>query len=264
MFRKRSRTALAGLVCLGAVLVFAGCGGGNKQDTAQNTPADGAPEPAPVLTDNPPETPTTDAPAQELPKPAPPRPKPEAPREDPKPKAPAEVTLLSGTTVKAALQGPLTSHESKAGQSFTLVVSEPVVVDGWVALAAGSVVHGEVVAAKESGKIDGRGEITLAFKSVTDAAGATHPIEAESFFAQAEGAGDRDAAMVAGGAAAGAIIGGIVGGKKGAGIGGLIGAAAGTGTVLATKGPEVKLGDGQLFEIKLTKSVSIPPGPKVS
>jgi hypothetical protein len=262
MLRIHGRTALARLLCVGAVLFLAGCGG-QKQDTAQNTPPAGSPDPAPALTDNPPASPGTDAPTQELPTPAPQRPATPRPQPQPqRPQGPAEVTLLAGSTVKAALQGSLASHEAKAGQAFTLTVTEPLVVDGWVALPAGSVVNGEVVSAKESGKIDGRGEITLAFTSVTDAAGNRHPIQAENFYAQAEGVGDRDAAMIAGGAAAGAIIGGIVGGKKGAGIGGLIGAAAGTGTVLATKGPEVKLGDGQVFEIKLTRSLSVPPGGK--
>lgn len=260
MLKSRHWMAFASLACAFALLTVVGCGGG-KQDTAQETPAAGSPDPAPALTDNESGS-SSDAPAQELPAPPPARPQPRPPAPTPAPQGPAEVTLLAGSTVKAVLQGALASHEAQAGQAFTLKVSEPVIVDGWVALPAGSVVNGEVVSAKESGKIDGRGEITLAFKSITDAKGNTHPIDAETFYAQAEGVGDRDAAMVAGGAAAGAIIGGIVGGKKGAGIGGLIGAAAGTGTVLATKGPEVKIGEGQLFEIKLNRSVSIPPAQK--
>lgn len=266
MLKSRRWTALASLACAIVLLASVGCGGG-KQDTAQQTPAAGSPEPAPALTDNESGS-SSDAPTQELPAPAPPparprpQPQPTPPAPTPAPQGPAEVTLLAGSTVKAALQGSLASHEVTAGQTFTLAVTDPVIVDGWVALPAGSVVNGEVVSAKESGKIDGRGEITLAFKSITDAKGNTHPIDAETFYAQAEGVGDRDAAMIAGGAAAGAIIGGIVGGKKGAGIGGLIGAATGTGTVLATKGPEVKLGAGQLFEIKLNRSVSLPPAQK--
>ncbi|HEX7880426.1 MAG TPA: hypothetical protein VF720_13505, partial [Candidatus Eisenbacteria bacterium] len=107
------------------------------------------------------------------------------------------------------------------------------------------------------GKSSGRGDMTLAFKSVTDAGGKSHAIAAETFYAQAESGTDADVARVAGGAAVGAIIGGIAGGKKGAGIGGLIGAAAGTGTVLATAGPQVKLASGQVFDIKLIEPVDV-------
>jgi len=97
---------------------------------------------------------------------------------------------------------------------------------------------------------------------VTDVTGANHDIEAETFYGQAAGAKVGDAEVIAGGTAAGAIIGGIAGGKKGALLGGLIGAAAGTGTVLATKGPEVKLTPGSVFGIILNASLHLPAGPK--
>ena len=184
-----------------------------------------------------------------------PRPKPK-----PKPAAAREVTIPSGTIIQASLQNTLTSHESTEGDAFTLKVTEPVIVNGYTAIPAGATVNGIVVSAKPSGKVKGRGEITLAFKSITDVNGHTHPIEADTYYGQAEAVTDRDAAVIAGGAGTGAIIGGIVGGKKGALLGGLIGGAAGTGTVLATKGPEVKLTPGSVFAIHLTSSVEVPAG----
>jgi hypothetical protein len=186
----------------------------------------------------------------------------EKPKEPGQPPAPKEVTVLAGTIIKAALDTTLTSHESHAGDKFTLKVTEPVVVAGFTVIPAGATVQGEVVEAKGSGRISGRGEITLAFKSVTDLNGTAQPIEAETFYGQAKGAGKRDAEMIVGGTGAGAIVGGIVGGKKGAVVGGLIGGAAGTGTVLATKGPEVKLTPGSVFGIHLNASLHLPAGPK--
>lgn len=236
------------------------------EQPASQPPADVAqqePEPATTPPEPPQKLPV--APVEEKKPAARPKPKPpeEAkPKEPEAPPAPAEVTVAAGAEIEAALQAELTSHESKAGDTFALEVTEPVRIDGYLAIPKGARVTGQVVGAKASGSVKGRGEITLSFTSVTDAKGDAHPIQAETFFAKAEGASDRDAAMIAGGAAGGAIIGGLLGGKKGAAIGGLVGAAAGTGTVLATKGPEVKLADGQVFKIKLTGPLAVPPGPK--
>lgn len=180
------------------------------------------------------------------------------------PRSARTLTLPGGSILKASLQSNLASHESRAGDLFTLTVTEPLVIDGRMAIPRGASIHGVVVAARPSGKIDGRGQLTLDFRSVTDAYGRTHAIDAQNFHAQAEGVGDRDAAMIAGGGAGGAIIGGLVGGKKGALIGGLVGAAAGTGTVLATKGPEVRLTEGSIFAVALTAPLTVPAGNRVS
>lgn len=207
------------------------------------------------------ETPVREPADRPAEKPAPP-PAPKAAKKPEQPAAPTEVSVLAGTILKAALEATLTSHESKAGDRFTLKVTEPVVVAGYIAIPAGATVEGEVVDARGSGRVSGHGEITLAFRSVTDATGTARTIEADTFYGQAEGAGGRDAAIIAGGAAAGAVVGGIVGKTKGAVVGGLIGAAAGTGTVLATKGPEVKLTPGSIFGIHLNKSLHLPAGPR--
>jgi hypothetical protein len=180
------------------------------------------------------------------------------------PRSARTLTIAEGTVLKAALQSNLASHESRTGDQFTLTVTEPILLDGRVAIPRGASVHGVVVGARPSGKIDGRGELTLDFRSVTDVNGRTHRIDARTFHAEAEGVGDRDAAMIAGGGAGGAIIGGLVGGRKGALIGGLVGAAAGTGTVLATKGPEVRLTQGSVFAITLTAPLTVPAGTRVS
>ncbi len=260
------------------VVTAAGCGGAKKDEAGapEQTPAerpdmagtinDDAAEPADGSTPEPETKIETRNPEPPAPKPAPKpvTPKPETPKPaPPEPKAPAEVTVPAGTVLKATLNQNLSSHESKPGDTFTLRVSSPIEIAGYTAIPAGSTINGVVVDAKPSGKIKGRGDITLAFKSVTDANGTTRDISAEEFYGQAEGATDRDAATIAGGAGAGAIVGGIVGGKKGALIGGLIGGAAGTGTVLATSGPQVKIASGSEFAVTLNSSIFVPPGPKV-
>jgi len=66
-----------------------------------------------------------------------------------------------------------------------------------------------------------------------------------------------DAAIIGGGAGVGAAIGAIAGGGKGAAIGAAVGGAGGTGTVLATKGKEVKYDAESKLEFTLDKDVKI-------
>jgi hypothetical protein len=207
--------------------------------------------------DREPELPTEKIPANN---PPPRRQTPAPSRPAPTPAPTRSVTIPAGTMIRATLQNSLASHESHAGDTFTMRVSEPVIVNGYTAIPAGATINGVVTSVKESGKIKGRGDITLGYRSVTDVNGRTHTINAENFYGRAEAVTDRDAAVIAGGAGTGAIIGGIVGGKKGALIGGVIGGAAGTGTVLATKGPEVKLAPGTEFGINLQSSLEVPAG----
>ena len=246
-----------------------GCQSGTKQGTVQETPATSTPQAPPDQamnqpgsnTNTPPGEPAETIPARTTPKPkpAPPKPRPQPPAPEPV-KAPVVLTVPAGTTLKASLNQEMRSDKATVGETFTMVVAEPVSVNGTVVIPAGATILGEVVQAKASGKVSGQGELRLAFKSVVDAYGQSHPIMADTFYAEAESGTDTDVARVAGGAAAGAIIGGLLGGKKGAGVGGLIGAAAGTGTVLATAGPQVKLAAGQLFEVKLTGPMDITAG----
>ena len=245
-----------------------GCQSGGQKQAAQqappantSTPPDQAmnqPIPDPNVGATPGE-PTPTIPAKTNPTPAKPKPKPKPPAPAPV-KEPAALTVPSGTMLRASLHMDMQSDKTEVGNTFTMSVTEPVSVNGTVVIPAGALVVGEVVQAKASGKASGQGELRLAFKSVVDATGKTQPIAAETFYAEAESGTGKDVAIVAGGATAGAIIGGLLGGKQGAGVGGLIGAAAGTGTVLATAGPQVKLAAGQVFEIKLIESIAVVAG----
>ena len=76
----------------------------------------------------------------------------------------------------------------------------------------------------------------------------------------APGTKKRDAATIAGGAAAGAVLGEIIGDKPG--LGAVIGGAAGTGVVLGTKGKQITLPAGTHLEFRLAGplAVKVPAG----
>ena len=66
-----------------------------------------------------------------------------------------------------------------------------------------------------------------------------------------------DAAKIGAGAGIGAVIGAIAGGGKGAAIGAAVGGAAGTGSVLASRGKEVKFPAEHQFTFELRNDISV-------
>jgi hypothetical protein len=178
------------------------------------------------------------------------------PAEAPKPAAPKSVTIPAGTTLSIVLSSPLDSGKNKAGDSFTGNLSEPVTVNGKTVLDRGANVEGTVVAAEGSGRVSGKASMSLALTSVT-VKGKAVSVSTKTNAAEAESTKGRDAAIIGGGAGIGAAIGAIAGGKKGAAIGAGVGGAGGTGTVLATKGKEVKYGAESKLDFTLDKDVKV-------
>jgi hypothetical protein len=213
-----------------------------------------------------PTTPTTD-PTGQLP--ANPAPSQTAPATDPnaaQPPASVSTTAPSGadqapanTEMHAALDTPLSTKTSKAGDRFTATISDPVRgSSGAVIIPAGSRVEGEV-AESEQGKavaaLRGKGKLSLRFRDIVLPSGQTLPFTAtlvsvnntngkntkradEEGQVQSGTQGKDVAKDVGIGAGIGTVAGLIFGGPlKGLAIGAL----AGGGYVLATKGKDVEL-----------------------
>jgi hypothetical protein len=155
------------------------------------------------------------------------------------------------------LINPVSSGKNKAGDQFTASLAEPLIVGGQTIAAKGALVNGRVVDAEGSGRVSGRASIRLVLTSIADGA-KTYPIVTKPFVAEAEAQKGRDAGIVGGAAGIGAAIGAIAGGKGGAAKGAVIGGAAGTGTVLATKGQEVEFDSESRLKFELEKAVSLP------
>jgi serine/threonine-protein kinase len=167
------------------------------------------------------------------------------------------LTVPEGSPLRVRLETPLSSETARPDQEFTASTSAPVEVEGFLALPAGSRVKGHVSHAAASGKVSGRGELTLEFDRIVLPGGAELLIEAEPLQRRARSTAKKDAAKVAGAAGVGAVIGGILGGGKGAAIGGAVGGSAGTGVVLATKGEEVVLPTGTPLDVRLRSPLTV-------
>jgi hypothetical protein len=173
------------------------------------------------------------------------------------PARPRTFELAEGTEVSVLLIDSVSSGKNQAGDQFLASLAEAIVVDGVTVVERGAKVQGRVADAEGSGRVKGRANIRLILTSIVDGS-KTYPIVTKPFVAEAEGSKGRDAGIIGAAAGIGAGIGAIAGGKGGAKNGAIIGGAAGTGTVLVTRGKEVEFGPETKLRFTLEKSAELP------
>jgi Glycine zipper 2TM domain len=171
--------------------------------------------------------------------------------------APKTVTVPGGTELRFALASDVSTKSAKVGDTFRARLTSDVVIDGHVAVPAGTIVVGQVTnVVSGSDKIGAVPAIGLHFNNLEYSGGRTLPISAD-FTSTGKSEKGQDTAKIVGGAAAGAILGHQTNNKSsGSIIGGLIGAGAGT---LAAKktGSEVKLPAGTEIAVVLGAPVKV-------
>ena len=146
----------------------------------------------------------------------------------------------------------------------------PIMIDGRVAIPAGSYVSGEVTESKRPGRVKGRGELMIKLNTLILTNGYQVSLNAvprsagtggrETVDNEGKVIGDSDKAgdvgTVAKTTAAGAGIGGLATqGAKGVGIGAGVGAAAGLMAVLLTRGPDAELPRGTTVDVTLNRPI---------
>jgi hypothetical protein len=165
-----------------------------------------------------------------------------------------KVAIPAGSKLRVALLDAVSSDKSQAGDTFNASLTEPVVIDGKTVLAKGTKVRGRVVDAQESGRVKGRASLELKLTEIVHN-GKSVSISTKPYTEVAEPTKKRDAEVIGGGAGLGAAIGAIAGGGKGAAIGAAVGGGAGTGTVLATKGKDIRLAPEHLLSFTLASPI---------
>jgi len=167
-----------------------------------------------------------------------------------------KVTIPAGAKLRVALLDGVSSDKSRSGDSFMSTLTEPIVVKGKTVLAKGTKIRGRVVDAKDSGRVKGRASLALKLTEIVRD-GKPVNISTKQYTAVAEPTKKRDAAIIGGGAGVGAAIGAIAGGGKGAAIGAAVRGGAGTGTVLATKGKEIRFAPEHVMSFTLASPIEI-------
>lgn len=162
------------------------------------------------------------------------------------------LVVPAGTAIAVRLQQTVSSATASAGDSFSAVLDQPLVVDGKVIAPKGADVEGRVTAARRSGRLHNAGYLRLTLVSVNAGSGRI-PLHTSSVFRHGGSYKKRNLAFIGGGAGGGALIGALAGGGKGALIGSLIGAGAGTGAAYATGRKEVGFGAERRLTFRLTR-----------
>ena len=195
------------------------------------------------------------------PQPAPqpqPQPAPQPPPPPPPPPAPTfkTVTLDTGATIPVRVTQTLDSGTTQPGTTFSGVVASDIIVDGLVAIPAGSNVTGHVDDVKDAAHFKGSSALTVSLATI-NRRGEHLTASSDPYTVQGKGRGSNTAEKTGGGAAVGAILGGIFGGGKGAAIGAAAGAGAGAGSNAITRGQQVQIASESVVRFHLSAPLSV-------
>ena len=166
------------------------------------------------------------------------------------------ITVPQGTALRLTLQSGLYTKTSNMGDTFEAVVTSPVSVNGHVAIPEGANVSGHVILVQQPGKASGRGQMQLLYDKLTFG-GHSYDLGMRSEVYESKSGTKKDVALIGGGAVAGGIVGAVVGGPGSVGKGAAVGAAAGTGTSLMTRGPQLSLEAGTVLNANLDEALRV-------
>ena len=167
-----------------------------------------------------------------------------------------EVTIPAGTTLRLDLQSAMASDSSQVEDTVRASLRQAVTLEGQPVLPVGTEFVGVVTDVDRSGRVKGRAHVAYRFTSMRHD-DERYDVTTATISHTAEATKGEDAKKIAIGAGAGAAVGALLGGGDGAAKGAAIGGAAGTGTVLATRGKEVRLGPGANVTTRLTAPLTV-------
>jgi hypothetical protein len=171
--------------------------------------------------------------------------------------AKAQVTLPAGTPIHVRLQQTVSSNRSAAGQEFTAVLSQPVVINGQPVIPKGATAYGKVASARPSGRLKTPAALYLRLTAI-DVQGQRVPIQTRLNGRTNKSHKKRNLVAIGGGSGLGAAIGGIAGGGAGALIGAAAGAGAGTAGAYATGKKDITYPVETAMIFRLAQSVALP------
>jgi len=157
--------------------------------------------------------------------------------------------------LRVRLVQSLHTERNNAGDRFEATLASPVAV-----IPAGATFHGHVVSADSSGRLKGRGHMSLTLDSF-ELNGKTYAIQTSTSSRVTGDHKKRNLALIGGGSGVGALIGGLAGGGKGALIGAGAGAAAGTGGAALTGKKHVHIPSETVLSFTLKAPVQVTARP---
>jgi hypothetical protein len=257
---KPRSTGLTAAVALTGALAVSCAPGAPPAVSSNSSTVSPAPAPAPAAV-----APATPAPAAPVPAPAAPAsaanvpssaataPAPTPELANPPAPTAREVTIPANTRLTVTLATPVASDASRVEDVVLASLAQPLVIAGTTVLPAGTELRGTILQSTRSGRVKGKASVAFRFDRLTVRNEAL-AIQTARISREAASSRSSDVKKGAIGGAIGAVVGGIAGGGTGAAIGA---AAGGTGTVLATRGNEVRLPAGTTVTTTLQKPLTI-------
>ncbi len=185
----------------------------------------------------------------------------------------------AGTKVPIQLRQPISTKNAQPGDPVYAQTSFPVLIDGKIAIPAGTWVQGAVDSVKRAGRIKGTAELQFHLTTFIYPNGYSLNIAAaidqvpgnastsmkEPGTVKHDSEKGKDLERIGRGASEGGQVGALAGAAAtrsigGLGIGGLSGAAAGTLIALLARGSDVNFDTGTAVEISLSRAMAIEPG----
>lgn len=168
--------------------------------------------------------------------------------------------IAAGTKIVVRMDNEINSKVSRANDTFTATLAEPLTIREVIVLPVGTIVEGKITNVKRAAQGNVKGKITVSFETLRLPDGTKRNIEGvlvKELEAQ-DSSAKLKALIIIGAAAAGGIVGAVSKASTGALVGAGIGAGAGTVIALLQKGKDARLRADEKFEIKLTKNVTLP------
>ena len=175
------------------------------------------------------------------------------------PRAPQfdELVLPAAAVIGLQLETGLTSERARVEDRVEARVTRDVLVDGRLAIPAGSRVLGSVTQVDRGGKMKERARLSVRFHTLVLGDGIEVPLRTEPITREGEPPAADSSKKIGGAAVGGAILGAILGGGKGAMIGGITGAGGGTAMVMAGDRNPATFQPGAIVTARLAAPVTI-------
>ena len=159
------------------------------------------------------------------------------------------ITVPAGTRLVIRMSDSVDSSRHAAGHRFQAQLEGAVVVGGVTVLPRGTMLHGRIASAQQSGRAAGSSSMSIEFTDVM-LNDVLHPIVTGSINSQTSS----ETGRTVGRTARAAAIGGLIDGRKGARTGAKIGA----GVSILTGGASINIPRGTVLETSLRAALVLP------
>ena len=172
---------------------------------------------------------------------------------------PVSVSIPAGTMLTIRIDQRISVKTSRAGDTFTGEVVDPVLAgDNSVLVPKGALVGGVVDVAHRRGHFKGRSLLELRLTSLT-LNGTQYPLTTRDLARSKKGKGRRSTALIAGGAGMGMLVGGVASGGVGLVVGGLVGGGAGTAAAGLTSNRDIDIPAEAIVRFRLADDLVVQP-----